>query len=98
MPATAQKATLQTTVRIPRRLYEEARCVIEQGDTNAGSLNELLVNALSEKVRRIKRQMIDREFGDMRHDAQYQRESQLLGEQFETNDRETIRSAERNKP
>jgi hypothetical protein len=97
MPATVQKATLQTTVRIPRRLYEEARCVVEQGDTDAGSLNELLVNALSEKVRRIKRQMIDREFANMGRDAQYQRESRLLEEQFKTNDRETIRSAERNK-
>jgi len=99
MPATAHKSAMQsTTVRLPRRLYEEARCVIEKGDTDAGSLNELLVHSLSEKLRRMKRRIIDQQFAGMKHDAHNRQESDTLAKQFETNDRDTFRSAERNKP
>jgi Arc/MetJ-type ribon-helix-helix transcriptional regulator len=96
MPATASKlGTQTTTVRLPRRLYEEARELVEQGCTNASSLNELLVEALRNRLKQVRRANIDAEFAEMRHDAQYHRESQVIANQFATNDRDTLRSAEK---
>ena len=98
MPATAHKPELQiTTIRIPKRLYEEARSMVENGGTDAHSLNELLVDSLSEKLKQLRRQRIDAEFAGMRSDVQYHRESAVLAEQFTTNDSETLRLAEQNK-
>jgi Arc/MetJ-type ribon-helix-helix transcriptional regulator len=96
MPATGSKlGTQTTTVRLPRRLYEEARELVEQGGTNAGSLNELLVEALRSRLKQVRRANIDAEFAEMRHDAQYHRESQTIANQFETNDRDTLRPAQK---
>jgi hypothetical protein len=92
MPATACKTT---TVRLPRRLYEEARRVVEQGCTSASSFNELLVDALNNRLKQVRRAQIDAEFAEMRNDAQYGRESRIIAEQFATNDRDTLRSAEK---
>jgi len=92
MPATACKTT---TVRLPRRLYEEARQAVEQGCTNASSFNDLLVEALRARLRQLRRARIDAEFAQMRNDAQYSRESHVLAQQFATNDRDTLRVAEK---
>jgi hypothetical protein len=98
MPATARKSALQTTtVRLPRRLYEEARHALEKGETEAGSLNDLLVQSLEAWLQRVRREWIDREFAQMKNDPQYQRESAAVAKQFASNDRETLRSAERDK-
>src|ERR1700682_6175890 len=79
MPAPAHKMKSQTTtVRLPRRLYEEALSVLEKGATAANSLNDLLVDSLSEKLEQLRREYIDAEFAEMRHDAQYARESIML--------------------
>lgn len=94
MPATACKTT---TVRLPRRLYEEARQAVEQGCTNASSFNDLLVEALHARLKQLRRAHIDAEFAQMRNDAQHSRESHVLAQQFATNDRDTLRSAEKAK-
>jgi hypothetical protein len=94
MPATARKAALQTTtVRLPRRLYEEARRALEKGETDANSLNDLLVQSLEERLQRVRREFIDREFAKMKTDAHYHRESAVIAKQFVSNDLETLRSA-----
>ena len=98
MPTTAHKSNLQiTTVRLPRSLYQEAKSVVEKGITPASSLNDLLVDSLSEKLKQLRRQRIDAEFAGMKHDIAYQRESASLSEQFSGNDAETLRLAERGK-
>jgi hypothetical protein len=98
MPATVHKASLQTTtVRLPKRLYDAARKAVENGKTEATSLNELLVNSLDTALKQLKREQIDAEFAAMRNDAQYRRESDNLTEQFAGNDAETLRSAEKGK-
>jgi hypothetical protein len=98
MSAAARKSALQTTtVRLPRRLYEEARHALEKGETEAGSMNELLVQSLEQWLQRVRREWIDREFTQMKNDAQYQRESAAVAKQFASNDRETLRSAEKDK-
>lgn len=98
MPATSHKSTLQTTtVRLPRRLYEEARRALEKGDTEASSLNDLLVQSLEERLKRLQRELIDREFEHMRNDRQYQRESEVIANQFAASDREALRVADEGK-
>jgi Arc/MetJ-type ribon-helix-helix transcriptional regulator len=98
MPATARKSAVQTTtVRLPRHLYEEARRALEKGETNASSLNELLIQSLEERLQRARRELIDGEFVHMKNDERYQRESAVLARHFASNDRETLRSAERDK-
>lgn len=94
MSASAHKTALQaTTVRLPRRLYEEARRALEKGETDANSLNDLLVQSLEERLQRVRREFIDREFAKMKNDAQYEAESAVMAKQFASNDRETLRSA-----
>jgi hypothetical protein len=94
MPAIAHKLQT-TTVRLPKRLYDEARCVVEKGATEANSLNDLLVNSLREKLMQVRRDRIDAEFTEMKNDVHYHRESELLAQQFASNDGETLRSAEK---
>ena len=96
MPATGRKSSLQTTtVRLPRQLYEQARDVLGTGTTEATSLNELLVEALRQKLRELRRAQIDAGFAEMKNDAQYRRESDILEDEFATNDRETLRLPEK---
>ena len=84
-----------TTIRLPMRLYEQARSVIESGETEARSLNDLLVDSLSDRLRKLRREHIDAEFARMKNDAQYQRESTELAEQFMASDWETLQSLEK---
>ena len=91
MPAASRKIRT-TTVRLPQPLYDEARNVVEKGATNARSLNDLLVTSLSEKLKQLRRERIDAEFAQMRHDTQYRRESEAIGRQFRSNDVETLKS------
>ena len=90
MPAASRKIRT-TTVRLPSRLYDEARIVVEKGATNARSLNDLLVTSLSEKLKHLRRERIDAEFAQMRHDTQYRRESEVIEQQFHSNDLETLK-------
>lgn len=97
MPATREPTLQTTTVRLPKRLYEEARRALEEGTADAASLNDLLVQSLEERLHRVRRELIDREFSEMKVDVQYQRESALLARQFASNDRDTLRSADKDK-
>ncbi len=98
MSTASQKSALQTTtVRLPRRLYEEARRALEHGDTEASSLNDLLVQSLEERLNRLHRELIDREFAQMKDDKQFHRESEVIARQFASNDRDTLRAIGRGK-
>ena len=96
MRASMRKTRLQTTtVRLPKRLYEEARSVVAKGSTDARSLNDLLVDALDERLKQLRRERIDAEFSGMRTDARYQHESTAIAEQFAAADYEALCSAEK---
>ena len=56
MPSNSSSARLQTTtVRLPKRLYEEDRLVVKKRATEATSLNEPLVSALRDKLKQLRR-------------------------------------------
>jgi len=70
---------------------------LEKGDTEASSLNDLLVQSLEERLKRLQRELIDREFEQMKDDRHYERESKVIAKQFAASDRETLRVAEEDK-
>jgi hypothetical protein len=90
MPVAAKKQYQNTTVRVPRHVYEQAKTVIRR--FQGSSFNEFVVQAIEEKVRRLTEAEIDAAFAQMAHDPDYQRESVALASQFEKSDWEAFAS------
>lgn len=84
MPATAKKYQ-STTVRMPTCLYEKARRVVESRH-DVGSLNELVVEAVKEKLHELREREIDDSIAAIAVDPAYQRESEIIEQQFRTAD------------
>jgi hypothetical protein len=55
------------------------------------------VQSLEERLKRLHRELIDREFEQMKNDRQYQRESEVIAKQFAASDGETLRVADEGK-
>lgn len=91
MPA-AQKTRYQnTTVRLPKQVYERAKTAIVR--SQASSFNEFVVQAIEEKVRRLTEAEIDAAFARMADDPDYQRDSIALARAFERSDWEALEPA-----
>jgi hypothetical protein len=90
--------TRTTTVRLPTRIYDQARCVVDKekkGVTGTSlSLNDLFVAAITAYLKMYKRRQIDAAFAGMAEDADYQKEAKLLTEEFEVSDWEALRLEE----
>ena len=83
----------QTTLRLPRELYEQAKVLVERG--KQGSVNDFIVAALSAYVRALERKAIDDAFRGMASDKQYQRETLRILKEFAASDAETLALSER---
>jgi hypothetical protein len=93
MPSTpSEKKYQNTTVRLPRRVYELAKTVINR--SQGSSFNEFVVQAIEEKVRRLTEAEIDAAFALMAQDTDYQRESTAMAREFEMSDWEALQSTE----
>ncbi len=88
MSLAAKKEFQNTTVRLPLRVYEQAKSVAVQSD--ASSFNEFIVQAIEEKVRRLTEAEIDAAFAQMANDTDYQRSSVALSGEFEKSDWEAL--------
>lgn len=89
----ARLETRTTTVRLPRPVYDQAKCVVDREKGTAGSrisLNDLIVAAIKAYLRMYKRRQIDAAFACMAEDAEYQKEARLLAEEFEYSDWEAL--------
>jgi hypothetical protein len=84
---------VQTTLRLPRQLYERAKLFVATG--SKGSVNDLMVNALTAYIRAMERKALDDAFRPMATDKGYQREALRLAKQFSASDAETIELGER---
>ncbi|MGC2229887.1 MAG: hypothetical protein WBA09_00125, partial [Candidatus Acidiferrum sp.] len=84
---------VQTTLRLPKQLYERAKQHVER--QQAGSVNDLIVNALAAYVRAMERKAIDDSFRGMGEDRQYRREASRIAEEFLASDAETLELTER---
>jgi hypothetical protein len=91
MPTAATKRYQNTTVRLPKNVYEQARSVI--GRSPVSSFNEFVVQAIEEKVRRSTEAEIDAAFAQMAEDTEYQRDSVAMAREFETSDWKVVESA-----
>jgi hypothetical protein len=91
-----QTETRTTTVRLPRPVYDQAKSVVEKerGGQSRISLNDLIVTAITAYLKMYKRREIDAAFAGMAEDADYQKEAELLVEDFEHSDWEALRLEE----
>jgi len=87
-----------TTVRLPRPVYDQAKCVVDRekkgGAGPVVSLNDLIVAAIKAYLKMYKRRQIDTAFAGMAEDADYQKEASLLAEEFAYSDWEALRIGE----
>lgn len=90
MSLAARKQYQNTTVRLPRHVYERAKTVVVQ--SQASSFNEFVVQAIEEKVRRLTEAEIDAAFAQMAHDPVYQRDAVALAREFGKSDWEAFES------
>jgi hypothetical protein len=95
--APARVETMTTTVRLPRPVYDQAKCVVDEEKGGAGrvvSMNDLIVLAITAYLKMYKRRQIDAAFALMAEDAEYQKEASLLAEEFQYSDWEALRIGE----
>jgi hypothetical protein len=90
MPVASKRQYQNTTVRLPRHVYERAKTVVLR--SQASSFNEFVVQAIEEKVRRLTEAEIDAAFAQMALDPDYQREAIALANEFEKSDWEAFGS------
>jgi L-lactate utilization protein LutC len=91
MSVAAKKRYQNTTVRLPRHVYEHAKTVAVQ--SQASSFNEFVVQAIEEKMRRLSEAEVDEAFAQMANDADYQRSSIAMAREFEKSDWEAFSPA-----
>jgi len=84
---------VQTTLRLPKHLYEEAKVNVSTGTTAAESINDFIVAAVRTYTKLLRRKSIDAEFSQMAQDADYQKESQLIAEEFSQSDWDALEIA-----
>lgn len=97
MPVTATKRPekVRTTVRLPRNLYNEACLFVDKNLVSAETLNDFLVAAVLSYVKVVRRRQIDAEFSCIAEDADYQKESKLIAEEFSQSDWEALELGEK---
>jgi hypothetical protein len=83
MDATREFQT--TTVRLPKRIYEQARAAVKESKV-ASSINDFLVEAVEERLRQLREKEIDDAFAGMAQDPDYQRDAVALARSFERSD------------
>ncbi len=84
---------VQTTLRLPRQLYERAKLFVERGNTS--SVNDLIVSALAAYIKAMERKAIDDAFRPIATDKRYQSEAMHIAKQFSASDAESIEIGER---
>ncbi|MBZ5513188.1 MAG: CopG family transcriptional regulator [Acidobacteriia bacterium] len=84
MPTPAKKYQI-TTIRMPTGLYEQARRVVKARN-DVGSLNELVVEAVKEKLQDLSEEEIDAAFAGMATDPDYQRDTVTMAREFAHSD------------
>ena len=84
---------VQTSLRLPKPLYEQVKMHVSKGSTAAETINDFIVAAIQAYTKLLRRKSIDAEFSYMAKDANYQKESQLIAEEFTQSDWEALEVA-----
>jgi hypothetical protein len=89
-PTVKEQRKVQTTLRLPRPLYEQAKDSVEKGYTVAETINDFFVAAIRAYLKMLRRKRIDAAFAPMAEDADYQKEVQIIAEEFAKSDWESL--------
>ncbi len=89
------KKRVRTTVRMPVKLYDEARKFVERDVVQAENINDFFVAAICAYVKLLQRKEIDARFAKIAEDADYQKEAKLIAEEFGQSDWEAFELTER---
>ena len=97
MDATAarEEARVQTTIRLPRPVYEKAKSLLDERVIDIGTFNELVTAALLAFIKMVRRKQIDQAFAAMAEDTDYQKEAQRIAADFEDTDWEALKLTEK---
>jgi hypothetical protein len=93
MTQTRRREYQNTTIRLPKQVYELARTAVEKSEA-ASSLNDFVVQAIEQKLRQLTEAEIDAAFAHMSDDPDYQRDAVALAKEFEKSDWEASRATE----
>ncbi|MFZ0738733.1 MAG: hypothetical protein WCA98_01480 [Candidatus Acidiferrales bacterium] len=86
---------VRTTVTLPKPIYQEARSLVDQAASPGGSMNGFFVTAIVAYLKLLKRKQIDAKFAAMAEDADYQKESKLISEEFTQSDWEAFENIQK---
>ena len=97
MPTTrrTEPDKVQTTLRLPKPIYDQARRLLNQRLTGIDSFNDLMVAALRFFLKTSRRRQIDLAFRGMSEDANFQKEALLIAKEFEQSDWEALELGEK---
>jgi len=91
----ATKKRVRTTVRMPVKLYDEARKFVDRDLVSADNINDFFVAAICAYVKLLHRKQIDAKFAKMAEDVDYQKDAKLIDEEFGPADWEAFELTER---
>lgn len=86
---------VQTTVRLPRGLYEQVHSWVRRDSPGTDSVNDLTVRALTFYLKMLRRAKVDASFAEMANDEHFKRETQQILKEFEFADAEAFRLSEK---
>jgi hypothetical protein len=90
-----KNAKVQTTIRVPKPVYEEARDCVQKNWTGAETINDFFVTAIKAYLKMIRRKKIDAAFAGMATDTEFRREALQISEEFSVSDLEALEIAAR---
>lgn len=93
MQLARKKDYQNTTVRLPRRVYELAKAAVKNSAA-VSSFNDFVIQAIEQKIQQLSETQIDAAFSQMANDPDYRRDSLLMAEEFEKSDWEAWRGTE----
>ena len=93
MAVARRKEYQNTTVRLPRQVYELAKTAVEKSEA-ASSFNDFVVKAIQQKLQQLTEAEIDAAFAHMADDPDYQHDAVALTKEFEKSDWEASRVTE----
>ena len=86
---------VQTSLRLPKVLYDQAKSVVEERIANVASFNDLVIAAIMAYVKVARRRQIDLAFKGMARDSDYQKQAKLISAEFEDSDWEALELEEK---
>lgn len=93
MPVPAKKDRYcATTLRVPKHVYERAKQIVENGETEADSFNDFVVDALKERLRVLREREIDAAIAGIANDADYRESAIRMAREFERSDWDAFRA------